>query len=138
MLKPYFRKIYYYDTDKMGCTHHANYIKIMEEARTDMMEQVGYGFGKLEEIGLGSAVVSLSVDYKYPSTFGDTIRVQTAIAEINSAKLVVSYAMENEDGKLVCKAESTHVLLDDTGRLVSIKKACPGLYAALTAAKEEI
>ena len=29
------RKINYYETDKMGIVHHSNYIRFLEEARTD-------------------------------------------------------------------------------------------------------
>ena len=29
-MKPYEHKVNYYETDKMGITHHSNYIRIME------------------------------------------------------------------------------------------------------------
>ncbi len=28
----YIHKVHYYETDKMGITHHSNYIRFMEEA----------------------------------------------------------------------------------------------------------
>jgi len=36
-MKPYIRKVQYYETDMMGVTHHANYIHWMEEARIDFI-----------------------------------------------------------------------------------------------------
>ena len=46
----YQHKIQYYETDKMGITHHSNYIRWMEEARIDLMNQVGLSYKKMEEM----------------------------------------------------------------------------------------
>ena len=54
----YQHKIQYYETDKMGITHHSNYIRWMEEARIDFLEQLGFGFDKLEQSGIVSPVLS--------------------------------------------------------------------------------
>ena len=34
------RKVQYYETDMMGVTHHANYLRWMEEARIDFLDQI--------------------------------------------------------------------------------------------------
>ena len=41
--------VQYYETDKMGITHHSNYIRWMEEARVDFLEKIGWSYAKLEE-----------------------------------------------------------------------------------------
>ena len=33
-MQEYIRRINYYETDKMGVTHHSNYVRFMEEALT--------------------------------------------------------------------------------------------------------
>ena len=48
-MKPYLHKVQYYETDRMGVTHHANYLHWMEEARIDFMEQLGFPYTDLEE-----------------------------------------------------------------------------------------
>ena len=40
----YIHKVQYYETDKMGITHHSNYIRWMEEARVDMLEKIDFGY----------------------------------------------------------------------------------------------
>ena len=45
-LKIYEHKAQYYETDQMGIIHHANYLHWFEEARIDMMEQMGMGYDK--------------------------------------------------------------------------------------------
>ena len=46
----YEHKIQYYETDKMGITHHSNYIRFMEEARIDWLDKIGWSFAKLESM----------------------------------------------------------------------------------------
>ena len=38
----YIRRVNYYETDKMGITHHSNYVRWMEEARIDFLEKIGW------------------------------------------------------------------------------------------------
>ena len=39
----------YYETDQMGIVHHSNYIRWFEEARIDLMDQLGLPYRKMEE-----------------------------------------------------------------------------------------
>ena len=73
-MKPYIHKVQYYETDKMGITHHSNYIRWMEEARIDFMEQMGWGYDKMENRGIISPVMGIQCDYKKTTTFNDRIR----------------------------------------------------------------
>ena len=43
MIRPYERRVQYYETDKMGIVHHSNYISWLEAARTDHLDQLGRG-----------------------------------------------------------------------------------------------
>ena len=72
-MNPYHRKVQYYETDMMGITHHANYIRWMEEARIDFMEQIGFPYAAMEAQGIVSPVKSVSCNYQHPSTFNDEI-----------------------------------------------------------------
>ena len=63
-MKPYIHKVNYYETDKMGITHHSNYVRFMEEARVDFLEQLGWSFDKLEAKGVASPVLSLDCTFK--------------------------------------------------------------------------
>jgi acyl-CoA thioester hydrolase len=43
-MRPITHMVHYYETDKMGVTHHSNYIRWMENARIDYLEQIGCGY----------------------------------------------------------------------------------------------
>ena len=58
-MTPYRHRVNYYATDKMGVTHHANYIHWMEEARIDFLDQLGWPYEKLEALGVVSPVTAV-------------------------------------------------------------------------------
>ena len=55
-MKPYIHQVQYYETDRMGITHHSNYIRWMEEARVAFLGALGWGYSQLEVIGIISPV----------------------------------------------------------------------------------
>ena len=90
----YTHKVHYYETDAQGVTHHSNYIRIMEETRVYAMEQMGFSYERMEREGVYSPVMSVTCDYKRPTTFADIIEVQISVAATArlSAKLPPSTA----------------------------------------------
>ena len=122
----YIRKINYYETDKMGITHHSNYVRFMEEARIDFLEQIGCGYDKWEKDGIISPVIGIECNYKRPTTFGDEIRIKVAIVEYGRVKLTVSYEMINTKTKeIVCVGKSHHCFVNAEGRPIALAKQNP-------------
>ncbi len=124
--RPYRHEVKYYECDRMGITHHSNYIRFMEEARVDWMDQLGYGFDRMEAEGVVSPVVEVECRYRHPSTFKDVIDIEVKVAETTPLKIVFNYTMKVA-GKLVCTATSTHCFLEN-GRPVSLEKRFPVLW----------
>ena len=52
-------EVQYYETDRMGITHHSNYVRWMEEARTFFLREIGWPYEKIEEEGIISPVIKL-------------------------------------------------------------------------------
>ncbi len=129
-IKPYLHKVNYYETDKMGITHHSNYIRYMEEARVDFLDQLGWSFIKLEEEGMASPVMSVEGVYKKSTTFPQTIEIMVGIEKLSAAKLTFSYEFKCE-GDVVFLGKSTHCFLDTRGVPVLIEKRYPEFYADL-------
>ncbi|MCQ2587260.1 MAG: acyl-CoA thioesterase [Treponema sp.] len=135
-MKAFVRKVNYYETDKMGITHHSNYIRFMEEARIDFLSNIGWGFDKLEDAGLVSPVLSITCDYKQSTTFADELKIIVNTEKFSGLKFVINYTMKCGD-KVVCTASSTHVFMDKNGRPVFLEKQYPDFYKALTETKVE-
>ncbi len=127
--QPYRHEVKYYETDKMGVTHHSNYVRFMEEARIDWMDQLGYGFDRMEAEGIVSPVVGVSCNYKKSTTFKDVIEITVKVKQLSEVKLVIAYDMR-VDGKTVCTGETVHCFFDG-GRPAVIKERFPSLYEAM-------
>jgi acyl-CoA thioester hydrolase len=131
-MSDFIHKINYYETDKMGITHHSNYIRFMEEARMDFLAQVGYKMQKLEAEGITSPVVSIECQYKHPTTFGDEIKINVKVEKYTGATLTLSYIMTNTETKdVVLTAKSSHCFIDSSRRPIAVKKHFPDFDAVL-------
>ena len=133
---PYKHVVKYYETDKMGITHHSNYIRIMEEARIDFLDQIGYSFKRMENEGLVCPTISASAEYKKPTTFNDEIEVVVKLTEITPVRSFWKYEMTC-NGQIVCIGTSSHCFIDNNGRPVSTKKASPEIYELLLSLVEK-
>ncbi|MCR5546318.1 MAG: acyl-CoA thioesterase [Lachnospiraceae bacterium] len=130
-MTPYIHHVQYYETDKMGITHHSNYIRWMEEARIDFLNQINWPMTKLEEMGLISPVINVNCDYKKTTTFSDTVSIMVSVTEFKGVKLHLAYVMKNENDELVCKGTSSHAFLDMEGRPIKMKKDYPEFFDAI-------
>lgn len=129
-MTPYTHKVNYYETDKMGITHHSNYIRFMEEARVDFLDKIGFPFDKIESEGIVSPVIHIEYNYIKTTTFADVIDIEVNVEKLTPVKLTLSY-------KLICKDEicgtgkSEHCFLNLEGRPIIVEKDKPDFYNAL-------
>ena len=107
----YKHKVQYYETDKMGIVHHSNYIRWMEEARTFMLEEAGFGFEKMEELGIGSPVLSVDCSYKRPTTYGDTVLIDVFLSKTGGVRFSIGYEMRVEGSEEICEVLNKERLL---------------------------
>ena len=126
MIMRYQHEVKYYECDRMGITHHSNYVRFMEEARIAWMDSLGYGFERMEAEGVVSPVMEIECAYKHPTTFKDVIDIDVEVAELSALKISFSYTMRVGE-TLVCTAKSKHCFLEN-GRPVSLEKRFPEFY----------
>ncbi len=130
-VKMYQHKVQYYETDQMGVVHHSNYIRWMEEARVDFLEQIGWNYDKLEAMGIISPVTSAECKYKVSTRFPEVVTIRVSVEEFKGVKLKLKYQMYRED-TLVSEGRTEHCFIDAQGKIVRLKKECPQLNELLT------
>ncbi|HJA20409.1 acyl-CoA thioesterase [Mediterraneibacter catenae] len=123
-MKPYMLKARYYETDQMGIIHHANYIRWMEEARIDMLSQMGYPYRRFEEMGYISPVLHAECEYKKSVKFDDEVKIVVSLQEFGKVKFTLRYDIYNmsEDGVLSAVGTTRHCFLNKDGRPVMMNK----------------
>ena len=129
-MEPYIRKIHYYETDKMGFTHHSNYIRFMEEARIDFFEKLGKGYREVEEDGVYSPVMSVSCEYKRPTDFGDVLEITVEPETLKPMRFTLLYTMKR-DGAVVAVGKTEHCFLNRSGKFVNLEKTYPEVWKIL-------
>ena len=129
--------VQYYETDKMGITHHSNYIRWMEEARCDFLKKIGWDYARFEEQGIVSPVVDIAGKYKATTTFEDEIFIDVSVQEFKSAKMILHYDMRKGDGTKVFEGTSSHCFLNEKGMPMRMNKAFPEFHQTLLQYKAE-
>lgn len=119
----YKRTAHYHETDQMGIVHHSNYVKWLEEARVYLMNKAGVPYSLMEAEGVLSPVLGVSVEYKRPVLFEETIYIHVEIVEYSGVRFNVSYRITNEDESVLhATASSKHCFVNKALRPVSLKK----------------
>ena len=126
----YRHRVHYYETDRMGVTHHSNYIRIMEEARVAYLDAIGASYARMEADGLISPVMAVEGKFLHSTTFDDEIEVGVFVQEMSLLKLKIGYRMRC-GGADVFKGWSLHCFLDKDGRAVRIAERYPQFQAEL-------
>ncbi|MFK5985866.1 MAG: tol-pal system-associated acyl-CoA thioesterase [Pseudomonadota bacterium] len=81
-------RVYYEDTDCGGVVYHSNYLKFMEQARTEWLRHLGLEQDVLiNDYGIIFAVRSLSIDYLKPALFNQLLKVETIIEKMGKISL---------------------------------------------------
>ena len=126
-METYIHKVQYYETDRMGITHHSNYVRWMEEARVDFLEKIGWGYDKLEEQGIVSPVIKIQCEYKKSTTFNDEVSIHTDLFEYKGVRMTLEYKMIlARTGEIVFWGKSEHCFLNKNGFPIRLKKEFPG------------
>lgn len=134
----YERAVHYYETDRMDCVHHSNYIRWFEEARGFLMREGGFPYEEMEALGVVSPVLAVRAEYRSMARYGDTVVVETELAEYTGVRARFAYTVRDKaTGALRCAGETNHCFLDREGRPVSLKKRLPAFHEKLAAAMRE-
>ncbi|MGY3569322.1 tol-pal system-associated acyl-CoA thioesterase [Vibrio paucivorans] len=96
--------VYYEDTDAGGVVYHANYIKFLERARTEMLRSLGVSQKVLLEQKTGFVVRHIDIDFLQGGHLDDQLDVKTSVAQLKKASIVFCQEIVNPDGAILCKA----------------------------------
>jgi len=106
----YSRRVAFSDTDAMGVTHHANYLRFCEEARVAWMRERGLTAMHYPHCELVLALVHYQVWHLRTSTFEDLLKIQLQVRR-EGLKIRFQYAIYKEEVK-IAEAETLHVTMN--------------------------
>jgi acyl-CoA thioester hydrolase len=112
----YALTVYFEDTDAGGIVYHANFIKFLERARSDMLRAAGADFVALHREGGGTYVVAeVHIHYRLPARLGDDLVVLSRMTELHAASIVIQQRVMR-GSELLAEANVTAAFVGPTGR----------------------
>ncbi len=90
-------KVYFKDTDAGGVVYYANYLKFLEMARTDFLDQCGISSKFFYDKKIFFAVKKVEANYIKPIFYGDIIQCKIKVEEIKNASFKLKYEIFNKD-----------------------------------------
>ena len=83
-------RVYFEDTDLTGIVYHANYLRFMERARSEMLRALGIEAQTMLDAGDGYySVHELHVTYLAPARLDDVLTVRSCVVQVRAAATVI-------------------------------------------------
>ena len=112
-------KAEFYDVDLMQVVWHGNYLKFLEQARSALMDKIGYNYAEMIDSGYAWPIVDARLKFVRPVRLGQRITVTATLVEYENRLKVTYLIRENETGALVTKASTVQLAVAaTTGELV--------------------
>ena len=121
-------RVYYDDTDAAGIVYYANYLRMAERARTEMLRLIGVRHSELaHDDGITIAVRRCEVDYLRPARLDDELHIRTRITALGGATMRAEQIVRRAGADLA-RLTVRLACIGPTGRAARFPKA---LRAAL-------
>jgi len=112
----YALTVYFEDTDAAGVVYHANFIKYLERARSDMLRAAGADHLASHREGAGVYVVAeVHIRYRAPAHLGDDLVILSRMIDLHAASVVIQQRVMHGQ-QLIAEADVTAAFVGPTGR----------------------
>ncbi len=130
-------RVYFEDTDLSGVVYHANYLRYMERARSDMLRLAGIDQRATMEAGGGAYAVSeMAIKFRRPAKLDDALTVVSRLTQIRAAAVHIHQRVMR-GSELLAEANVVAALVAPDGRPKRQPAAWAEAYAGLLWIPEE-
>ena len=113
-------KVYYEDTDSGGVVYYANYLKFIERARTNLIQELGYSLKLIsEKYDCHFVVKNIECNYIQSAKLEDELSIQTKFLKIKKASFELEQIIYRE-GKAIFESEVLMVNINSKGKPLKI------------------
>lgn len=125
MVEPVFTctyRVIYGDTDAAGVVYNANYLRLFEIGRTEMMRSLGLPYSTIEDMGCVLPVTESYLRFKAPAHYDELITIAASLVEASKLTCRFHYAITREqEGKsaLLARGFTVHACVNRQGKLTA-------------------
>ena len=114
-------RVIYGDTDQMGVSYYANYLRWFEMGRNDFMRKIGIPYTSIEKSGIMFPVIEVSCRYHLPARYDDEVVIETSLTDLTPVSLTFSYRLLREgDDQLLATGWTKHASVDREGQITKM------------------
>ena len=107
--------VYYEDTDMAGIAYYANYLRYIERARSEIVEEVGVDRNAMRADGIVFAVTRVEADYIGSARLGDRLEVVTTHRAASPVRWTFDQEVQR-DGAVIFRAHVVAVAMTTAGK----------------------
>lgn len=112
----YRLRVYFDDTDAAGIVYYANYLRMAERARTEMMRLLGADHaGMMRNDRLVLTVRDCAIEYLAPARLDDVLEIRSSLEEIRGASLRARQSIHRA-GELLARIRLRLACVTEAGR----------------------
>lgn len=109
-------RVYFEDTDLTGVVYHANYLRFLERARSDMLRSAGIDQRGAHDAGDGAyAIADLAIRFRRPARLEDALVIHSRVGGVRAASCVIHQTVMR-GGEVLADADVTAAFLTPEGR----------------------
>ena len=111
-------RVRYPETDRMGVAYHAHYLVWFELGRTELMRELGYAYGELEDNEqIFFPVVEAGARYRSPARYDQVLDLTTRLSSVGGSRVRFEYRLVRRgEGSLVATGFTEHATVDADGK----------------------
>jgi acyl-CoA thioester hydrolase len=111
-------RVRYAETDQMKVVYYGRYFEYFEQARTDLLRELGMAYAEMEREGIFLPVIEAHATYHRSASYDDRLVVQSIVREAPTARIRIDYLVTREGSdEVLAEGYTVHSFLSaSTGR----------------------
>ncbi len=102
----------YSEVDAMGRVHNSRYLVYFEEARTDLVRDLGYPYARIEEEGLIMPMSEAGLKFSKPIAYDEEVTVEVSLGYLRNHSVRFEYILRRADGEVASTGFTIHAVIN--------------------------
>lgn len=98
-------RVLYADTDAMGVVYYANYLRIYEAGRGEMMREIDMPAERFKDAGVVMPAIMVHMNYLKPAVYDDLLMIKTRMTKMPVVRIHFDQRIYNQKGEALNEAK---------------------------------
>ncbi len=104
-------EVYYFDTDAGGVVHNIAYLRMIEIARSQLADSLGWSLEEMHRTGLVPVVARTEIDYLKPARLGDHLLITAELIGLEKIRSFMRFTIGSATDPTLVFARCTQTMV---------------------------